>query len=600
MAARRLSPLLSRRDFGMVSAGALAASLAGCGSNNTPANSATTAPASGPQLIRRRNGAAGEKLNIVFLFGDQERYFPKWPKDLSLPGHERLQREGVTFHNHYTSAIMCTPSRSVLTTGLQTADNRMFDNTDMPWVQSLSPEVPTIGHMLRKAGYYTAYKGKWHLNKDFDTHEPDRLFTREMDGYGFSDYVGPGDIIGHTLGGYAFDQVIAGSAIAWLRRVGRPLAQERKPWSLFVSLVNPHDIMYFNTDLPGQMVQDSGKLLKRAAPAPDHAFYKATWDFPVAPTLREAMDAAGRPRAHGEFLKVWDHVLGHIPLEEERWRRFNDFYINSLRTMDLQIASLLSELDALGLADRTIFVFTSDHGEAAGAHGLHGKGPFAYEEAIHIPLIISHPDVAGGQSCQALSSHIDMVPTLLGMAGVADSEKGEFAGRELPGKNLMPVLGTAASADVHAARESILFTYSGLVANDANLIAVAGEAIASGKSPRESMKASGFQPDLKKRGSLRTVFDGRYKFSRYFAPVERNRPGTIEELYKVNDVELFDLDADRAETVNLAADRQKNAELIATMSTKLEAAIKAEIGRDDGREMPEVGKISWAIDRADL
>jgi arylsulfatase A-like enzyme len=593
---RKTGRPLSRREFGLISAAALATPLVGCRSKESPATSVT----SGPQIIGRRGEAATKGLNIVFVFGDQERYFPKWPSGLSLPGRERLQKNGVTFENHYTSAIMCTPSRSVLMTGLQTPDNGMFENTDMPWVKSLSTNVPTIGHMLQKAGYYTAYKGKWHLNKEFDTAEPERLFTREMDAYGFSDYVGPGDIIGHTLGGFEFDHVIAGTAITWLRRVGRPLANQGKPWSLFVSLVNPHDIMYFNTDAPGQKIQNTGKLLKEAAPAPDHEFYKATWDMPVASTLREPMDAPGRPRAHGEFLQVWDHVLGHIPLEEERWRRFDDFYINSIRTMDLQLASLLKELDALGLSDRTIVVFTSDHGEAAGAHGLHGKGPFAYEEAIHIPLIVSHPDVGGGQSCRALTSHIDVVPTLLSMAGVSASRKGELAGRDLPGKDLMPVLGRAASADQHAAREGILFTYSGLVTNDAGLIAVAGDAIAAGKNPRETMKASGFTPDLKKRGSVRTVFDGRYKFSRYFAPVDRNKPTSLVDLYKANDVELFDLQNDRSETVNLAVDREKHADLIATMSGKLEALIKAEIGEDNGREMPEVGKIVWTIDRADL
>ena len=539
-------------------------------------------------------------MNIVFLFGDQERYLGTWPAGLSLPGHERLQRSGVTFENHYTSSIMCTPSRSVLVTGLQTPDNGMFDNADVPWVKSLSTGVPTIGHMLRKAGYYTAYKGKWHLNKEFDTHEPDKLFTKEMDAYGFSDFVSPGDLIAHTLGGYEFDQLIAGSATTWLRRVGRPLSNEGKPWSLFVSLVNPHDIMYFNTDAPGQKVQDTGKLLKHAAPAPDHDLYKATWDLPVAATLREAMDASGRPPAHGEFLKVWDHVLGHIPLEEERWRRFGDFYINSLRSMDLQIAGLLQELDALGLTEQTIIVFTSDHGELGGAHGLHGKGPFAYEEGIHIPLIVRHPDVRGGQTCRALTSHIDIVPTLLSMAGVSESRRGDFAGRDLPGKDFTPVFSNPGAADVHAAREAILFTYSGLSTNDAGLFAVAGEAIAAGKDPRESMKASGYTPDLKKRGSVRTVFDGRHKFSRYFAPVDRNRPGSLAELYKANDVELFDLQTDRPETVNLAADREKNADLVATMSGKLEALIKAEIGVDDGREMPEVSTITWTIDRADL
>jgi arylsulfatase A-like enzyme len=587
---------LSRREFGMLSAAALATPLLGDGSTESPA--ATANP--GPQVIRRPAGGPQQGLNIVFIFGDQERYLPKWPVGLSLPGHERLQRTGVTFESHYTSAIMCTPSRSVLTTGLQTPDNRMFDNADVAWVKNMSTDIPTIGHMLRKAGYYTAYKGKWHLNKDFDTREPDHLFTREMDAYGFSDYVAPGDLIAHTLGGYEFDQVIASTAQTWLRRVGRPLSNAGKPWSLFVSLVNPHDIMYFNTDAPGQKVQDTGRLLKHAAGAPDHALYRSTWDYPVAKTLREAMDAPGRPPAHGEFLKVWDHVLGHIPLEDDRWRRFNDFYINSIRSMDMQIANLLQELDALGLADRTVIVFTSDHGELGGAHGLHGKGPFAYEENIHIPLMISHPDVQGGQSCKALTSHIDIVPTLLSLAGVSSSAKGEFAGRDLPGKDLMPVLGHAPAADVHAAREGILFTYSCLSTNDAGLFAVAGEAIAAGKSPIEVAKASGFTPDLKKRGSVRAVFDGRYKFSRYFSPVDRNKPGNLTELYKVNDVELFDLQTDPSETVNLAAEREKNGDLVSTMSGKLEALIKAEIGDDNGREMPEIAKITWTVDRPDL
>lgn len=83
-------------------------------------------------------------------------------------------------------------------TGLQTPDNRMFENADMPWVQALSTHVPTIGHMLRRAGYYTAYKGKWHLNREFDREQPDRLFTREMEAYGFADFVWPGDVLART------------------------------------------------------------------------------------------------------------------------------------------------------------------------------------------------------------------------------------------------------------------------------------------------------------------------------------------------------------------------------------------------------------------
>jgi arylsulfatase len=581
---------LSRREFHRVSAGALASPLFGAAATQAEPQERKAPPAPG------RTGG----LNIVFIFTDQERYTAKWPQGLSLPAHERLQRTGTTFTQHYTSAIMCTPSRSVLMTGLQTSDNKMFDNCDCPWQNSLSPKVPTIGHLLRKAGYYTAYKGKWHLNKEFDSHQPTKLFTKEMEEYGFADYASPGDLVGHDLGGYQFDHLIGGSAITWLRRKGRPLSDAGKPWSLFVSLVNPHDIMYFNTDVPGQKVQDTGKLLKRATPAPDHSMYRKMWDMPVVKTLREPLDAAGRPRAHGEFLKVWDHVLGHIPLEDDRWRRFNDFYINSIRSVDVQVLNVLNELDALGLAERTIIVFTADHGEMAGAHGLRGKGPFAYEESIHIPFIVVHPDVNGGQTCNALSSHIDVTPTLLSLAGVSATRRSEFAGRDLPGKDLGPVLSNAKSAGVHAAHEAVLFTYSALMANDSGLIKVAGEAIAEGKDPKETMKAAGYQPDLKKRGSLRTVFDGRYKFSRYFAPVDRNRPATMDDLYKANDVELFDLQTDPEEAVNLGADREKNGELITAMSTKLEAAIKAEIGVDDGREMPEISKVTWYMDTADL
>jgi arylsulfatase A-like enzyme len=580
---------LSRREFSLLSVGILAAPLLGSVTARQDEPQAPSAPDS-----------AGRGMNILFIFTDQERYVAKWPSGLSLVAHERLQQTGVTFTQHYTSAIMCTPSRSVLMTGLQTADNKMFDNCDFPWQTSLSPKVPTIGHMLRKAGYYTAYKGKWHLNKAFDSHQPTKLFTNEMEEYGFSDYVSPGDLVGHDLGGYQFDHLIGGSAITWLRRKGRPLSDAGKPWSLFVSLVNPHDIMYFNTDAPGEKVQDTGKLLKRATPAPEHAFYRKTWDLPVATTLREPLDAAGRPKAHGEFLKVWDSILGHIPLEEARWRRFDDFYINSIRSVDIQVQNILGELDALGLAERTIVVFTADHGEMAGAHGLRGKGPFAYEESIHIPFIVVHPDVKGGQTCQALSSHIDVTPTLLSLAGVSATRRSEFAGRDLPGKDLAPVLSNPKSGGVHAAHEAVLFTYSALATNDSGLMKMAGEAIADGMDAKEALKKAGYKPDLKKRGSVRTVFDGRYKFSRYFAPVDRNRPATIDDLYRANDVELFDLQTDPHEAVNLAAVRERNRDLITAMSAKLEAAIKAEIGVDDGREMPEIPTVTWYVDTADL
>ena len=153
---------------------------------------------------------------------------------------------------------------------------------------------------------------------------------------------------------------------------------------------------------------------------------------------------------------------------------------------------------------------------------------------------------------------------------------------------------------MHAVRDSVLFTYSGLVTNDHEIFKLNAEAKAAGKKPMVELIKAGYRPDMKKRGSLRTVFDGRYKFSRYFSPVERNQPKTIEELYQWNDVELFDLKNDSVEMKNLAINKSGNSKLIMTMSTKLEAIIKAEIGIDDGREMPNIPTVDWTIEKVDL
>ena len=577
--------------------GLLAAVPGGLAAASLIAPSLTGAAQAAFQPAPKGAARAGDKpLNILFIFTDQERYFQKLPDGLSLPGHERLWRTGTTFTNHYIGAVMCTSSRAIMLTGLQTANNRMFENADMPWVADLAADIPTVGHMLRKAGYYTAYKGKWHLTRSFDQHEPERLFTKEMEAYGFADYASPGDVVGHTLGGYEFDHLIAGSAITWLRRKGSALSEQGKPWSLTVSLVNPHDIMYFSTDAPGTPVQDNGRLLKHVARAPNTASYKTQWRMPASATGLEDLKAAGRPRAHGEYQAAWDVLLGHVPNEAERWQRFNDFYLNSLRAVDAQIVNILNELDAQGLSDRTIIVFTADHGEMAGAHGgIRGKGPFAYEESLHVPLLVVHPDVAGGRSSKALTSGIDIAPSLLSMAGASAEQAAEFAGKPLPGKNFAPLLGNPGAA-VNANREAILFTYSGIATNDANMIRMAADSILSGQG-MDGLKKSGAQPDLKKRGSLRTMFDGRHKFTRYFAPIEHNKPTSLDSLYAHNDVELFDLATDPHEVRNLGARKGTNAALVKAMSDKLERVISAEIGVDDGHEMPHMKgmPISWAL-----
>lgn len=537
--------------------------------------------------------------NILFIFTDQERYFQKWPSGFKLPGHNRLQQTGVTFHNHYAPAVMCTSSRSVLLTGLQTPVNGMFENTNVRYVPNLSPDIPTYGHLLRQAGYYTAYKGKWHLSRAFDSKHEYLDLTEAMSDYGFADYYDPGDVIGHTRGGYLNDRLIAGSAIRWLRNKGQPLNESGRPWCLTVSLVNPHDVMYFNTDQPGERRQDTGNLAMEAARAPHHAIYQSTWDIPLPDNRYQPFDELGRPQAHLEFHKMWGYILGTVPAEDAPWQRLNNYYLNCLHQVDRQLESILAELDALDLTRRTIIVFSSDHGELAGAHGLRGKGPFAYEEGIHLPFIMVHPDVKGGQSCKALTSHIDLVPTFLSMAGLKVDRQNELAGRPLPGNDLTRLLTNPDKATPNALREAILFTYSGLITNDSELTRFISTVKDKDGGIRTAIRG-GDRPNLKKRGSLRTVFDGRYKFTRYFSPVEHNQPKTLEELYAWNDVELFDLQVDPKEMKNLAEQSSKNRELILSMNQKLQKQIQTEIGEDDGHELPNIPGIDWTAASIDL
>lgn len=591
MSSDNVKNLISRREFISLAGCAAAAPLIGYANDYNSVDQIALGSTKSTEIRKKQP-------NVLFVFTDQERFFDQYPKGFELPGHERLKNRGISFNSHYCPAVMCTSSRAVLLTGLQTPDNRMFENADMPYVKALSTKIPSIGHMLRKAGYYTAYKGKWHLNREFETAKPTHLFTNNMDAYGFSDFELPYDGLAHASGGYMQDQRITSGAITWMRENGQQLNAQDKPWALFVSLINPHDIMYFNTDLPGQSVQDNGRLLMHAARAPDYPSYRKSWDAKLSPTLMQPF--LGRPSAHLEFDKAWSYALGRIPMEADRWKRFNDFYLNSIQAVDAQLSRLVDELDSLGLFDNTIVVFTSDHGEMGGAHGLRGKGPFAYQEAIHLPLIISHPDAKSGKECTALTGHIDLAPTLLSMCGVSKDRSSDYAGRELPGKDFSALFNKPNQAETNEINEAVLFTYSGLATNDSELIRIIADAKANGKDPKSAVKDLGYKPNMKKRGSLRSAFDGRYKFTRYFSPIERNRPTNLDDLYRFNDVELFDLKTDPAEVNNLAMNREQNSQLILTMSEKLEAQIKTQIGVDNGREMPNIDGIKWQIDQVDL
>ena len=539
--------------------------------------------------------------NILFILVDQARYFRpgELPKDYRLPAYERLARKGIVFENLQINSCVCTPSRSVLYTGRHIQQTKMFDNTNFPWIASMSTDLPTIGDMLREAGYYTAYKGKWHLSKDFETVNelgtPTKIFTKEMEAYGFADYFGVGDIIAHEQGGYLHDGIISAMSVNWLRGRGMQLTAQGKPWFLAVNLVNPHDVMYINTDRPGEPVQ-ARNILGHIKPEPANPLYAKQWTFDLPATYVQRLDAPGRPAAHTDYLKSHDALMGNIANQDWRWRRRHNYYLNCLRDVDRNIAPVLDELEALGLASRTIIVLTSDHGDLDGAHRLHSKGATFYREQNNVPLIVVHPAHAGGKRCKTVTTHLDIAPTLVSLSSASAEQKAAIT-TDLPGKDFSHVLAKPEEASPAAIRDGALFCYNMFAYIDGAFLEQAVGVLLQpdGKVKlKEAVRGGRMRPDLTKRGAIRGVFDGRYRLARYFSPKQHNRPQSADALFKLNDVELFDVEKDPLESDNLALERAKYRDLLEAMNAKLNALIDKEVGEDIGQMLPGGVDGDWA------
>lgn len=526
--------------------------------------------------------------NILFILVDQERHFDRWP--FPVPGRERLMREGVSFANHQIAACVCSPSRSVIYTGQHMQHTGIFDNAGLPWQPDMSTHMRTVGHMMRDAGYRTAYFGKWHLsgtmhasNSPYDA--PVRQYRQTMAAYGFDEYFGPGDLVGSAHGGYNYDGVTTEAAISWLRN--RPVGPAgKKPWFLAVNLVNPHDVMWLDDSPAG--APRTGLLPTRAEPA--DRLYASRWPAAVPASYRQALNAPGRPAAHAMYNRAHDALIGRFDFSEASVRRYQDYYFNCIRDCDRHVERLLAELDDLGLERDTIVVLTSDHGDLAGAHHMIDKGANAYREQNHVPLIVRHPAYPGGKTCRALTSHVDLAPTLLALTGASDTRLRTLAGADAVGHSFAHLLHRPEAAPLHAVRPAALFNYAMLLYYDSEWMLAEFNALrAKGVPPAElHRRAAALQPNLHLRGAIRSAFDGRYRFTRYFALADFNRPATPAQLFAHNDVELYDLQQDPAELNNLARQPGQAGDLLMAMNDTLNRLIDTEVGNDSLASLPFV------------
>ena len=472
--------------------------------------------------------------NVLLIVSDEERRNDWLDGVLDMPAHRRLAEDGVSFNRYYTHSSPCSPSRASLYTGRYLAQHGVVDNVSFPTHTALDPDIPTIGSLLGDVGYESAYLGKWHLS-----HGP----TPPMEQYGYSAWEGNDrHFTGNPWTGRFFDPVITGQAVRWLESN----AAADSPWLLTVALVNPHDIMWFPNDQPDY---------QEAHPDDRQAFefiqqFMLEGQVPVTPPpldyprLFDQLPANFDDDLHTkpEIQRAWrkvrntEHFVGSIDAaDHETWLRGLDYYAWLHEQLDESLLTLLGALDRLGIYDDTMIVYTSDHGDACGSHGLRAKLPCVYEEVMGVPLVVKPPAGAAGpppgSETDALATHVDLATTIVAAGG------GETSG--LAGRDLAPVLEDPAAT----VRDYVLFSQD--------------------SAQSELLRQS--------RYALRGFYDGNTKYARYYGigggiqrdgtPAPEPKVFDVDADFDDQDHEWYETDEDPHELVNLANDRGRRDEL---------------------------------------
>ncbi len=531
------------------------------------------------------NQGRASRPNILILCIDQWDTHMRLPEDVHFPALERLEAQGVSFDHQYCTEPICTPSRATMWTGVHAAQTGAYENTNFAWIEGLSHDIPTIGHMLRDQGYYTAFKGKWHLS--WLEHTEDAL-----ESYGFSDFQQWGEMYGAPLEGAKLDGTVAFETVDWLETKAPTLDQ---PWLLVCSLVNPHDIMFYLSD-PVEMPPPGGSMGPLKTPQQRLGWFDKEWDVGLPDNLDD--DLAMQPYGVHAYKESTDFNYGRVPDDRpDLWVRRRNYLVNCMRLVDAQFMKVLEALDRQNLWDNTIVIFTGDHGEMNGAHRMHQKGNIHYDEGAIVNLTMCVPGGPRGKRTAAVGSHLDLAPTLLEFAGLSEQGIQEryphLKGRSLKSVILDPTQ-NGPRGSVNTPGDGALFCWDGLGSLDlewAQTGAFRGLSTmdlnpANKFSDADArLKAAGEQygaPDFGKRTFFRTVVDGQYKLVRWFSPNEYGNPATLEELYATGDVTLHDLVNDSGELENLGhPDHPKHdPAVVERMLKKLHVLVEREIGED--------------------
>ncbi|HET9486077.1 MAG TPA: sulfatase [Chryseosolibacter sp.] len=337
---------------------------------------------------------SAEKPNIIFLLTDDHRWDALGIMGntiIQTPNLDRLAKEGIYFRNAYVTTAICAVSRASILTGQYLSRHGIADFTTSFDSVALHNTYPIL---LKKAGYTIGFVGKYGVGKPGE--QPKDLY----DFWDCSNKIQPDYEMKDDSGNYLHHtDKVAGDVKRFLDQMG-----SREPFCLSVSFKAPH-------------VQDNDR--RQFIASPEYKSYYADVTIPVPETAD--------PKYWNQFP---DFFRTDKNIARERWKmRFatQEMYQESVKNyyrllthVDDVVGDLLKQLEAEGLADNTVIIFTGDNGMYLGEHGLAGKW-YGHEESIRVPLIIYDPrkDMAmKGIACDNIALNIDVAPTILNLAGV--------------------------------------------------------------------------------------------------------------------------------------------------------------------------------------
>ncbi|MBI3970242.1 MAG: sulfatase-like hydrolase/transferase [Chloroflexi bacterium] len=443
--------------------------------------------------------------NMLFVWTDEQRpdtIGAYGNPRIRTPNLDRLAQDSVLFEQAYCAIPVCTPSRATVLTGVYPHTHRATHN-NIP----LPDDVPTIAELLRAHSFIGGYAGKWHLGREI---HPQRGFdawwssmedgyTKDHKGEGFSTYHHWLVKRGYEPPDRAPDgsRLFSRSTAARLpEEAGKPafLAEEacrfldthgHQPFALYVNFLEPH--MPFFGPWDDMYEAEAMELHETWYRQPD----------------------AGMPLRHRLRREGYATKNPHVNTNNEAgWKALKARYWGLASLVDKYCGRILDHLETLGLAENTIVVYSTDHGDMMGEHRLVAKG-VQYEGASRVPLIMRIPGVEPKRITTPVSQ-IDVLPTLLDALGVD-------APAHVQGTSLLPLMREGDTAPDEAV---IVFEWSGAHGG----VSADGQRVGEGAAAMRAMAAQ-----------QRTIRRGRWKL-------------TVDE---IGDHELYDLVADPGETRNL-------------------------------------------------